>query len=367
MRQLWPVLCLIVIASAFSALLDAQRLPFVLNPNTHEGKFAHTGIGLQIGFGLPLIGAELHREAPRTSGSDAAFRRVFSQTQSRFAFGLRADLQLGSDNDLLATLFGLEVTSISIGTASSTATTYQEDYFPAAFDPEDAVALDISESAMLLSAGVRFLFNFRKSEFIEADGRRTRDDWGLSLVVGPKVTLLTGSFEGINGLAGIGGDIGVVGDIPIKLTGKEDLFSVSPYFLLEINLRPGIDGGQVDDNPESPTFGGLYVNDNFDFPFWDRTGEDLDGDGLPDIHGIAIRRQDFVPAAQITLGATANLTPAFVSRTGVLSNSWRFTGGLGFSIPFGLPFGSSYPGDTFWQADEIPLHMVISFGASYFW
>jgi hypothetical protein len=137
--------------------------------------------------------------------------------------------------------------------------------------------------------------------------------------------------------------------------------------LFEINYRLGVDTGLIDDTPGSDTFGQEVLNDSFDIGFYGKSQEDLDNDGLPDYDGIAIRRHNFIPAFQLSLGTMVNLTPIFISRSGGVINNWRFWASLTVSVPLGLKFfAAQYPGDALWGADELPLVVSFTIGASYF-
>jgi hypothetical protein len=180
--------------------------------------------------------------------------------------------------------------------------------------------------------------------------------------------MMFGDFSDLNGLASFGLDIGLMADIPIAIPGAEDLLSISPYMWMEVNYRLGVDGALVDTNPASLTFGQDVLNDNFDIGFYGRSQEDLDGNGLPDFDGIAVRRHNFIPAYQINLGFDVNLTPIFISRSGGIINNWRFHFSTIVSMPIHVPFlMSSYPGDSLYSAaEEYPVHFTVVFGAAYF-
>jgi hypothetical protein len=371
MRQVWLFLLMAAVVGVFASATYAQRFPQILNLNTHEGKYDVGGVGLQIGggYGLNLGQGELHREGPGTKVIDgtleAAFTRRFAQTHRRIVFGAKLDFQIGSDNDVIGTCFNLEFYQFNISTASAV----ESGTSGIVIDPgTDPVYTGASESASVVYFGFDFIINFYKSEYLETDGRRTRDNWGLAMIVGPKVSMMMGDFSDLNGISSFGLDIGLVADVPIHLSGAEDLLSLSPFMLFEANYRLGVDTGLVDENPASATFGAEVLNDSFDLGFYGESQEDLDANGLPDYDGIAIRRHNFIPAWQLSLGTTVNLTPIFISRSGGLINNWRFWGSLTLSVPLNLGlFASAYPGDAMWGADELPtVTVTLSVGASYF-
>ncbi|MCC7510666.1 MAG: hypothetical protein IT464_14985 [Planctomycetes bacterium] len=369
MRHMWLFLLMAASVSIFAAAANAQRLPQVLNMNTHEGKFATGGVGLQIGFGTGF-GGELHREGPASKVVDGAleavFRRRFAQTHSRFVLGAKLDFQIGSDNDVIGTDFGIEFYNISISTSGSAVSGTNN--LTVAPNTDPVYRATSSSSASLIYFGFDFTINFYKSEFIETDGRRTRNNWGLALIVGPKAGMLMGDFADLNGFATAGLDLGLMADFPIPIPGAEDLLSISPYAIFEINYRFGVDTALVDSNPASPTFGQDVLNDSFDLDYYSASQEDQDGNGLPDYDGIAIRRHNFIPAYQLSLGTTVNLTPIFISRSGGLINNWRFWMSATVSFPLGLNFiMANYVGDSLWGADELPtMSFTFSFGAAYF-
>lgn len=368
MRHVWSLVLLAGVMAVFAATAQAQRFPQVMNPNTHEGKYDVGGIGMQLGGGFGF-GGGLHREGPSSMVIDgnleAVFRRRFTQTQRRIVFGGKLDFQIGSDNSFVGTNFFLEFYSHSIGTAGSTELGTSSLVVAPNTNPVFTAA---NKSATVMYLGFAFILNFYKSEFIETDGRRTRNNWGLSMLVGPKISMLSGDFGDINGMSSIGLDIGLMADVPIPLEGAEDLLSISPYFIFEINSRMGVDTGLQDENPASDTFGADVLNDSFDLGFYSQTQEDADGDGLPDYDGIAVRRHNFIPAYQLSLGAKINLTPIFLSRSGQMISNWRFWGSLTASIPMSLGLaGNAYIGDSLWQSNELPLFTItLSVGASYF-
>jgi hypothetical protein len=349
MRQAWLYLCLFAVAGVFAASVEAQRFPQVLNMHTYEGKYSSGGFGMSLGVG-GTAPSELRREGASTQEIDgsAVFRRRQAQSISRFIFGAAIDFQIGADNDVIGTDFGLRIFNMQIGSNDSSRTAFE----------------DINESVTLLYAGFNFTINFYKSEFIESDGRRTRQDWGLAMLVGPKVSYMMGDFEDLNGLSSIGFDIGVMADFPIPIPGAEDLLTISPYMWLEANYRLNVDAGFVNDtDPSSPTFGREFINDTFDRGFYERTAQDP----TPDLDGIAVRRHNFIPAYAVNIGADANLTPIFISRSGGLINNWRFHGSLILTVPLQLElFASEYVGDNMWSGDAYPMHFTISFGAAYF-
>ncbi|MEZ5990766.1 MAG: hypothetical protein R3E76_00230 [Planctomycetota bacterium] len=343
---------LIVLASA----AEAQRFPQVMNMNTHEGKYSTGGFGVGLGVG-GAFGSSFRREGLGSKNVDgnleAVFKKRNAQNMTRTIFGADIDFQIGSDNSVIGTDFGIEIYSMSIGTTAT-------------FDNDNDALESISEGVTLMYAGFDFTINFYQSEFIETDGRRTRENWGLAMIVGPKVGLMFGDFSDLNGLASIGLDIGLMADIPISISGAEDLLSISPFAFFEANYRLDIDGAVVDTNPASPTFGNDVINDNFDLGFYGRT-QDVNGDGTPDFDGIAVRRHNFIPAYQMNIGTTINLTPIFVSRSGGLINNWRFSMTVVASAPMQLNFfAAGYNGAPLASQGEIPITWTISFGAAYF-
>ena len=369
MRQLWLAFMLMAAAAVFSAGVSAQRFSPVANPNTHEGKYASGGVGFTFGF-APSFGGQLHREGPgsKTIGGkqEAVFRRRFSQSHSRLGLGGKFDFQFGADNDVVGTNFALEFHNINLSTSGSVQSPGQELFV---ISPgTNPVFLGGNESITVLYFGFNLVVNFFRSEFLETDGRRTREDWGLSLIVGPKLGLMTGDLGDLNGLASFGFQIGMVADVPMPLEGAEDLMSFTPFMYLEANYKLDVDGGLTDTSPISPTAGQEVLNDNFDLGFYAKSQEDLDGNGVPDYDGIALRRHDFIPSWTINLGTTFNLTPIFVSRSGGLINNWRFWASTTITIPMNLPlFAAEYVGDAMWASDGFPtLTFTIGFGAAYF-
>jgi hypothetical protein len=357
MRRIGLTLFLLTVVVVLASTVEAQRFPQVMNMNTHEGKYSTGGFGIGIGMG-GAFGSSFRREGLTSRNIDgnleAVFKKRNAQNMTRTIFGADIDFQIGSDNSVIGTDFGIEIYSMSIGTNAT-------------LDNDNDAFEGISEGVTLMYGGFDFTINFFQSEFIETDGRRTRDNFGLAMIVGPKVGMMFGDFSDLNGLASIGLDIGLQADIPLPISGAEDLLSISPFLFFEANYRLDIDGGVVDANPSSSTPGQDVINDNFDLGFYQRT-QDVDGDGLVDFaDGIAVRRHNFIPAYQLNLGTDINLTPIFISRSGSLINNWRFHMSLVASMPITLKFfAASYDGAPLASAGEIPITWTISFGAAYF-
>ncbi len=371
MRQVCLFLLMAALVGSFAAIAHAQRFPQILNLNTREGKYDVGGVGLQIGggYGLNMGAGELHREGIGSKVIDgnleAIFKRRFAQTHRRIVFGAKLDFQIGSDNNVVGTNFYLEFQQFSINTSGAS----ESGVSGIVIDPgTNPVFTGAAESASVAYFGFDLIINFLRSEFVETDGRRTRDHWGLALTVGPRLSMMMGDFSDLNGLSSIGANVGLIADLPIPLSGAEDLLSLSPYFVFEGNYRLEVDTGQVDDVTGSPTLGQEVINDSFDVGFYGKSQEDLDLNNVADYDGIAIRRHNFIPAWQLTLGTTVNLTPIFIGRSGKLVNNWRFWGSLNISVPLALGiFASQYPGDAMWGQDEMPfLTVTLSVGASYF-
>ena len=357
MRLVWLALMVSLMAGALAPTVSAQRFPQLMNMNTHEGKYSTGGFG--VGLGVAMAGpSDFRREAlgrDTVGGAlEAVFRRRNAQSQTRSIFGLDVDFQIGSDNSVIGTDFGLELYSMNIGTNASRSV------------DNDAYET-INESVMLMYAGFDFTINLWSSEFIETDGRRTRENFGLALIVGPKVGLLFGDFSDLNGFASIGMDFGIMADVPISIPKAEDLLSISPFLFFEVNYRMGVDGGLVDGAAGSPTFGQNVLNNNFDIGFYNRT-TDVDGNGTPDFPGIAVRRGNFIPAYQANLGFDFNITPIFVGRTGNLINNWRFRFSTIISIPLSVKLiMADYNGAGLFSASgDNPMTVTFVFGATYF-
>lgn len=355
MRRIWLTLFLLTAMVVLASAVEAQRFPQVMNMNTHEGKYSTGGFGFSVGVG-GAFGSSFRRESLTAKNVDGTLEAVFkkrnAQSMTRTIFGADIDFQIGSDNSVIGTDFGIEIYSMSIGTNAT-------------LDNDNDAYEGISEGVTLMYAGFDFTINFYQSEFIETDGRRTRDNWGLSMIIGPKVGLMFGDFSDLNGLASIGLDIGLMADFPIPISGAEDLLSIAPFLFFEANYRLDIDGAVVDATP-GPTLGRDVINDNFDLGFYERTS-DVNGDGLPDFDGIAVRRNNFIPAYQLNIGTDINLTPIFISRSGSLINNWRFHMSLVASMPVALNFfAAGYNGAQLESAGEIPITWTISFGAAYF-
>jgi len=357
MRFVLSAFVLTLIAGLLAPTAEAQRFPQLMNMNTHEGKYATGGFG--VGIGIAAAGASTFRREragfDTVGGSlESVFKRRNSQSQKRTIFGLDVDFQVGSDNSVIGTDFGIEIYSMSIGTNSTR-------------DVDNDAFETINESVMLMYAGFDFTINLWSSEFIETDGRRTRENFGFALILGPKVGLMFGDFSDLNGFASIGMDFGVMADIPISIKKAEDLLSISPYLFFEGNFRMPVDGALVDSNAASPTFGQDVLNDNFDIGFYNRS-TDVDGNGTPDFDGIAVRRGNFIPAYQANIGFDFNITPIFVGRTGNIINNWRFRFSMIFSMPMSMKlFLADYNGAPMFSAhDDNPFTMTVVFGATYF-
>ncbi|MDC1143122.1 hypothetical protein OAU50_08520 [Planctomycetota bacterium] len=358
MRHVWLTLSLMATVSLFAAFVEAQRFPTVMNMNTHEGKYSTGGIGLTVGGG-GSGGSSFRREELGTKVIDGALESVFkkrdSQNRTTQLFGAAIDFQVGSDNDTVGTNFFLEIYNFGLGTSATN--DIDNDAFEA-----------VNHSATVMYFGADFIINFWKSEFIETDGRRTRENFGLGLLVGADAGMMFGDFTDLNGFASIGLNIGIVADVPIPIPGAEDLIQISPYMVLEANYRMNVDGGVIDNTGGSPTIGQEVLNDNFDTGFYTTTQAEAAARGVA-VGGIAVRRHNFIPAYQLAIGFDANITPIFIGRSGNIINNWRFNLSMSFSSPVKADFfAANYVGDSLWTStEEIPMMVMISVGAAYFW
>lgn len=352
MRQVWLTFALVAVAGLLASTVDAQRWSQVRNMNTHEGKYSTGGFGFSVGAGFAR-NSNFRRESLSSESVGGALEAVFTknnaQSMTRSIFGADIDFQIGSDNSVIGTDFGLEIYSFSLGTNATR-------------DFDNDAYLGVNESVMLMYAGFDFTINLYESEFLEPDGRRTRENWGLSLIVGPKVGLMFGDFSDLNGLASIGLDFGVMFDFPIGISGAEDLLSISPFVFAEANYRMGVDGGLVDPNPGSPTGGQDVINDNFDTGFYNLTTDDPNG-----FDGIAVRRHNFIPSYAINIGTDVNLTPIFTSRDGGIINNWRFNFSVIASIPVEFELIMADYNGAPMAPGGLPMSATFSIGASYFW
>lgn len=357
MRHVWLTLTLMAALSLFSAFVEAQRFPTVMNTNTHEGKYSSGGVGLTLGVGA-AGGSVFRRETLGTKIVDGAEEAVFkkrdSQSRTTTIFGLAIDFQVGSDSDIVGTNFSIEIYNFGLGTDSTV--------------EADVDAYEgIDHSATVMYIGADFIIDFWKSEFIETDGRRTREDFALGMIVGFDVGMMFGDFSDLNGFASVGLNIGVIADIPIPFTGAEDLLQLSPYLMLEANYRMDVDGGVVS-NIAGATLNNEVINDNFDTGFYTTTENEAAARGLT-VGGIAVRRSNFIPAYQLAVGVDANVTPIFIGRSGDIINNWRFNLSMSISTPVKIDImAADFVGDAMWTStEEIPIILMISIGAAYFW
>ncbi len=119
MRQVWLTMALVAVATLLASAVDAQRWSQVRNMNTHEGKYGTGGFGFSVGTGF-MGSSTFSRESLSTESVGGALEAVYtkneSQTVTRSLFGADIDFQIGSDNSVIGTDFGLEIYSFSIGT-----------------------------------------------------------------------------------------------------------------------------------------------------------------------------------------------------------------------------------------------------------
>ncbi|MEE9311861.1 MAG: hypothetical protein V3V10_05545 [Planctomycetota bacterium] len=348
MRNVWLTLSLMAVVTMFAAFVEAQRFPTVMNPNTHEGKYSTGGIGLSLGGGIG-IGDSLHRETAIGNADFSRFENSLELDRSTIIFGVAIDFQVGSDSDIVGVNFSLEMYSFSISSGDTLI---------------NSVITEVSHGATTMFLGGDFLINFLKSEFIETDGRRTREDFGLGMIVGLDAGLMFGDFEDLNGFASVGLNLGVIADIPIPISGAEDLLQISPFIMFEANYRLGVTN-ELDTVDLANSSLRLVENNSFDGDFFLNTDDSTTA--VRD--GIAIRRHNFIPAFQLSVGADVNLTPIFIGRAGNIINNWRFNLSVTASLPLKLnAFAADEAGDPLWAGSgDTPFVAMVAFGAGYFW
>ncbi len=303
--------------------LVAQSNSPVMNVNTHGGKYKNGGVGVGLFMGLMNEGSLYRGEIYNDAGSfgigngDAVDGKELDRSDS--VQGISFDFQFGSNEETIGTDLGLDITSYSVESSG--------------------VKLF---SANVVTFGADFLINFYKSEFLEIDGRRTRDGYGMSLIIGPKLKMLMGDLEDINGLASYGLDLGFAFDIPVH----EDILQISPATWVEVNYHTTEDF-QAD----------LFVATDSGTPT-----------GTLNFDGVVVRSHTLIPSFAWNLGLDAVLTPLFVGRQGNLINNWRFNLGLFATLPITFnAFAADLPGDPLKTDRDGSMYVTASFGVAYFW
>ena len=310
----------------FAPWMCAQNAGRAMNYNTHEGKYESGGFGAGLILGFPLSGS-IFRGGLVTpaDGIPVLANQGAKLDRSDSAYGIGFDFQFGSNNDTIGTNVGLDLISHSVE----------------ATDANGLLVTSFAETAVFLSFD--FIINFYKSEFLEPDGRRTRDNFNLSLIVGPKIGMLTGDLADVGGLASFGLEFGLAADFPVH----KDFFQVAPSLWFEFNYHMSADA-------ESTVF--------------NSTDTGLLAGGTGNNDGVLVRQHTIIPSWALNLGSDFIFTPLFVGQEGALINNWRFVGGLYFTVPFTFnAFAASAPGDPLYTEGDGAAFATIVFSASYFW
>lgn len=325
MAGCWRFVAVALLAGVFCPALFAHRTSQAMNYNTHQGKFATGGFGIDLFMAMPLQG-ELYRGklVSTANGTFIGNNGLNSIDRGEFTKGIGFDLQFGSNNDIVGTDVGLDIISYSV----------------------DSNGVNLF-SATDFNLGFNFVINFYKSEFIEADGRRTRDDFNLSLLTGLQMHMLMGDLEDINGFAAAGMELGLAADFPVY----KDLFQIAPAMWIEMNYHMSEDV-QVD---------------IFDLTRSNRTGP-IDPTNPLTFDGVVVRQHTLIPSFLFNLGTDFVLTPLFVGKQGNLINKWRFNVGIYFNVPFAFnAFAADGPGAPLKTDNDGQTYATFTFGAAYFW
>jgi|GEM_PF-5811620 len=313
----WRFVLLLTLVILGSYSLEAKTSR-IMNLNVpEEGTAEGTGFGIGLYVPIGLEGNVYRGRVYSTSNGDFLGNgRALDRSDS--AFGINMDYQFGSDTDMVATDFGLDVTSYSVETNG--------------FSLFSAATIQLNWNMNI---------NFLKSEEIESDGIRRHNDWALSMIVGPSLGILMGDLSDLNGVRTIGLNVGVGFDIPMY----EDLVQVAPSAWFEVNYHLG-DEVQAD---------------IFDETRSDRTDPTA-------LDGVVIRSHTLIPPYAFNLGADWVFTPLLQGRSGKLINNWRFSVGTYLTFPFSFnSIAADRPGDGLITDKDGMMYFTLSFQAAYFW
>ena len=317
------LLALFVVAGATP--LFGQRAAQVMNYNAHEGKYETGGFGVGLMLGSMLSGDMFRAELITDVGGGGRLGDGAAISRTETVAGLSLAYQMGTDSDTVGTDLSLDFISHNVELT------------------EAGTFGTISSVATVAFLGFDWVINFYKSEYIERDGRRTRDGFNFSLLIGPKLGFFFGDFSDLNGMSLLGIDLGLALDIPLK----DDVIQLNPAMWFEMNYHFS---DQVDVGTHDSTDTGLAAGQ----------GRSLDG--------VLVRTHNFVPPSVLNIGSDLVFTPLFVGERGNLVNAWRFNLGLYLTLPLAFnAFAADLPGDPLYTDKVRPTYVAFSFGASYFW
>lgn len=313
----WRFVLLLTLVAFGSYGLEAKNNQ-VMNINVaEEGTAAGKGFGFGLFIPFGIDGSVYRGRVYSTSNGDFLGNgRELDRTDSAFGFNL--DYQFGSDSDMVGTDLGLDVTSYSVETNG--------------FNLFSASTIELSATMSV---------NFLKSEEIESDGIRRRDEFGFSMLIGPTAHLLVGDLEDLNGIRTVGLNIGVAFDIPMH----DDIVQVAPAAFFEVNY---------------------HLSDEVQADIFDETRSDRTDPTALD--GVVIRSHTLIPPYAFNLGADWVFTPLLEGRSGELYNNWRFSVGTYLTIPFAFnSIAADRPGAPLITDKDGMSYFTLSFQAAYFW
>lgn len=317
MAAKWRFVLLLTVVLLGSHSLEAKTSR-VMNLNIPEEGTAQ-GEGFGFGLFLPFgIDGNVYRGRVYSTSTGDYLGNGRSLDRTDSAFGFNFDYQFGSDTDMVGTDLGLDITSYSVETNGF-------NLF----------------SAATIKLNANLIVNFLKSEEIESDGIRRRDQFGFSFFIGPSLGLLIGDLEDLNGFRTIGLNVGVGLDIPMY----EDLVQVAPSAWFDVNYHLG-DEVQAD----------LFQSTRSDQT--DPTAVD----------GVVVRSHTLIPPYSFNLGADWIFTPLLQGRDGELFNNWRFSVGTYLTFPFAFnSIAADKPGDGLITDKDGMTYFTLSVQAAYFW
>ncbi|MCA8938655.1 MAG: hypothetical protein KDB07_02510 [Planctomycetes bacterium] len=306
--------------------LEAQRSGNVLSLNNHGNKYESGGLGVRLSTGL-AIGGDIYSGAIVNTSDGPIIGNGIAHERTESATGIGFDWQFGHN-----------------GADSKSGTNISLDMTTYSVDGQDNAGVNrFLFDATVFRLGFDFIINFYQSENVGADGRRERENFGLSMFFGPKVSWFAGDLEDLNGLASIGMDIGFIAEYPLS-----NEWQITPSAWFEVNYHMSGDAERSIFNATDTGLNGPTQSAALD--------------------GIVVRTHSVVPPYVLNFGGDIAWTPAFIGQDGNIINNWRFTLGAYLNLPLELEtFAADAPGDPLRSDGDGSTYLTIALGASYLW
>ncbi|MCK6439937.1 MAG: hypothetical protein L6Q71_07020, partial [Planctomycetes bacterium] len=173
-----------------SPIVSAQRSAQALNYNVREGKHDVGGFGAGFLLGAMVAGDMYRAQVVSDIGGGGRLGDGTPLTRNETVAGISFEYQMGTDSDIAGTNLALDLVSHAVEIT----------------DPDPTGFGTISKTATIAKFGFDWVFNFYKSEFVERDGRRSRSNFNLSMLLGIDLGFFLGDFDSLNGLSTVGFD-----------------------------------------------------------------------------------------------------------------------------------------------------------------